>query len=37
MVLAVALRLKADVLVSSDKAFRDVAELDVYFPTDLQM
>ena len=37
MVLAVALRLKADVLVSSDKAFRGVAELDVYYPTDLRM
>lgn len=37
MVLAVALRLKADVLVSSDKAFRGVAELDVYFPTDLRL
>ena len=37
MVLAVALRLKADILVSSDKAFRGVAELDVFYPTDLRM
>jgi len=37
MVLAVALRLKADVLVSSDKAFRGVAALDVYYPTDLRI
>ena len=35
MVLAVALRLKADVLVSSDKAFRDLDEPAVYYPTDL--
>ena len=37
VVLAVALRLKADALVSSDKAFRGVAELDVYYPTDLRL
>lgn len=37
VVLAVALRLKADVLVSSDKAFRGVEELDVYYPTDLKL
>lgn len=37
VVLAVALRLKADALVSSDKAFRSVEELDVYYPTDLRL
>ena len=37
MVLAVALRLKADVLVSSDKAFRGVAELKIGYPTDLRL
>jgi predicted nucleic acid-binding protein len=37
VVLAVALRLKADVLVSNDKSFRGVAELDVYYPTDLRL
>ena len=37
VVLAVALRLKADALVSSDKSFRGVAELDVYYPTDLRL
>ena len=37
VVLAVALRLKADALVSSDKAFRSIAELDVYYPTDLRL
>jgi predicted nucleic acid-binding protein len=36
MVLAVALRVKANALVSSDKAFRDVKEPDVYVPTDLR-
>lgn len=36
MVLAVALRLKANALVSSDKAFRDIKEPDVYAPTDLR-
>ena len=30
-----ALRLKADALVSSDKAFRDLDEPTVYYPTDL--
>lgn len=37
VVLAVALRLKADVLVSSDKSFRGVEELEVYYPTDLRI
>ena len=37
VVLAVALRLKADVLVSSDKSFRGVTELDIYYPTDLRI
>jgi predicted nucleic acid-binding protein len=37
VVLAVALRLKADVLVSSDKAFRGVSELEIYYPTDLRI
>jgi predicted nucleic acid-binding protein len=37
MVLAVALRLKADVLVSSDKAFHNLDEPDVHFPTDLRL
>ena len=37
MILAVALRLKADVLVSSDKAFHSIDDLDVYFPTDLRL
>lgn len=37
VVLAVALRLKADMLVSSDKAFRGVSELDVSYPTDLRI
>ena len=37
VVLAVALRLKADALVSSDKSFRGVTELDVYYPTDLRL
>jgi len=37
VVLAVALRLKADVLVSSDKAFRGVSELEIYYPNDLRI
>ena len=37
MVLAVALRLKADALVSSDKAFHGIAGLGIYRPTDLRM
>ena len=37
VVLAVALRLKADVLVSSDKAFHGVTEVAVHYPTDLRM
>ena len=37
VVLAVALRLKADALVSNDKAFRSVAELPVHYPTDLRL
>lgn len=37
VVLAVALRLKADALVSSDKAFRGITELTVYYPTDLRL
>ncbi|MGQ0652824.1 MAG: type II toxin-antitoxin system VapC family toxin [Betaproteobacteria bacterium] len=37
VILAVALRLKADVLVSSDKAFRGVSELELYYPTDLRI
>jgi len=37
VVLAVALRLKADALVSNDKAFRSVTELPVHFPTDLRL
>ena len=37
MVLAVAIRLKADALVSGDKAFCDVKEPDVYAPTDLRL
>lgn len=36
VVLAVALRLKANALVSADKAFHDIAEPDVYGPTDLR-
>ncbi|MBI5101749.1 MAG: type II toxin-antitoxin system VapC family toxin [Nitrospirae bacterium] len=35
MVLAVAIRLKADALVSSDKAFHGVTEVAVHAPTDL--
>jgi len=37
MVLAVALRLKADALVSADKAFRDVEGIQLYAPTDLRL
>lgn len=37
VVLAVALRLKADALVSSDKSFRGVAEIKVHYPTDLRL
>lgn len=37
VVLAVALRLKADVLVSSDKAFQGVTEVAVHYPTDLRL
>jgi len=37
MVLAVALRLEADVLVSSDKAFRSANEIAVHYPTDLRL
>lgn len=36
VVLAVAIRLKADALASSDKAFHSVAEPPVYRPTDLR-
>lgn len=37
MVLSVAIRLKADALVSNDKAFHGVTEVTVYSPTDLRM
>ena len=37
MVLAVAIRLKADALVSSDKAFHRVTEVAVHCPTDLRI
>jgi predicted nucleic acid-binding protein len=37
MVLGIAIRLKADALVSHDKAFRSVTELPVHFPTDLRL
>jgi predicted nucleic acid-binding protein len=37
MILAVAIRLKANALVSGDKAFRDVKEPDVYAPSDLRL
>lgn len=37
VVLAVAIRLKADALVSSDKAFQSVTEIAVHAPTDLRM
>jgi len=36
VVLAVALRLKVDCLVSSDKAFRGVREMALYYPSDLK-
>jgi predicted nucleic acid-binding protein len=37
VVLAVAIRLKADALASEDKAFRDVTEVPIYAPTDLRL
>ncbi|MGH8528138.1 MAG: type II toxin-antitoxin system VapC family toxin [Gammaproteobacteria bacterium] len=37
VVLAVAIRLTADALVSGDKAFRPVTEIAVHSPTDLRM
>jgi predicted nucleic acid-binding protein len=37
VVLAVAIRMKADALISSDKAFRGVTEVAVHYPTDLRM
>lgn len=37
VVCAVALRLKADALVSNDKSFRGVTELEIYYPTDLRL
>lgn len=37
VVAAVTIRLKADVLVSSDKAFQSVGELAVHYPTDLRL
>lgn len=37
VVLAVALRLKADVLVSSDKAFHGVTDVAVHYPTDVRL
>jgi predicted nucleic acid-binding protein len=36
LILATALRLKADVLVTADMAFRDVVELQVAMPSDLK-
>ena len=36
VVLAVALRLQADALVSNDKAFRELDKPDIYFPSDLR-
>ncbi len=36
VVLAVALRIKADILVSSDKAFHGVKEISVRYPTDVK-
>ncbi len=36
VVLAIALRLKVDCLVSSDKAFRGVREIALYYPSDLK-
>lgn len=37
VVLAVALRLKADALVSNDKSFHGITEPALYFPTDLRL
>jgi predicted nucleic acid-binding protein len=37
MVLGIAIRLKADALVSHDKAFRSVTGLPVHYPTDLRL
>lgn len=37
VVLAVAIRLKADALVTADKAFHDVNEITIYEPTDLRI
>lgn len=37
MVAAVAIRLRADAVVSSDRAFQSVKELAVYSPTDCRM
>lgn len=37
MVLAVAIRLKADVLVSADKGFGNVTEVAIHAPTDLRL
>ena len=37
MILAVAVRLKADCLVSSDKKFRSVEEIDVLAPSDIRI
>ncbi len=37
VVLAVALRLKADALVSGDKAFHSISEIAVHAPTDLRI
>ncbi len=36
VVLAVTLRLRADALVSNDKAFRELDKPDIYFPSDLR-
>jgi predicted nucleic acid-binding protein len=37
VVLAVAQRLEADCLVSNDKAFREITEMDVFYPSDLRL
>lgn len=37
VVLAIALRLKADALASNDRGFRAVTEIAVHFPTDLRL
>ena len=37
VVLAVALRLKADALISSDRGFRDIKAISIYYPTDLRL